>query len=251
MTLRRDQPIFELGLKCHVWGRRALILAGEAEAIAERHRVTVLLTPQAIDLVLLAPRLRHVLLLVPHLDPVTPGAGSGAFLAEAAREAGAAGALLNHAERRLALSDIAGAIRRAKEVGLFAVVCADSPDQATAIAQLAPELILAEPPDLIGGNRSVAAVRSDFIAETLARVRAVNPSIGVLNSAGIRTPEDAAAVIEAGADGTGTTSGVVKAADPPGMLGAMAAAVEATFVRRSSGHRAQEPIEFSPQKPRP
>ncbi len=218
--------MFEVGLKCYLYGRRAADLARAADGIGLAHGVTTLFTPQLVDIPLIARETRNLLVLAPHIDPVEAGRGSGSVLPEAVKEAGAAGVLLNHAERRLTLSHIARAIVRADAVGLITVVCADSADEAAAVAHLGPNIILAEPPDLIGGTHSVAAARQDFIPQVMRAVRRVNPAIRVLNSAGIRTPDDAAAVIRAGADGTGSTSGVLTAHDPIEMLNAMVAAVK-------------------------
>jgi triosephosphate isomerase len=77
-------------------------------------------------------------------------------LPEALREAGAVGTLLNHSERRMTLGDINRAIVRAREVGLATLVCADSPEEAAAVAQLGPDIVLAEPPELIATSRSAA-----------------------------------------------------------------------------------------------
>ena len=52
------------------------------------------------------------------------------------------------------------------------------------------------------------------VRDTIAAVRAINPDIMVLQGAGISGPEDVANVIRAGAQATGCTSGVMKAADP-------------------------------------
>ena len=64
----------------------------------------------------------------------------------------AVGVLLNHAEKRLTLSEIGRTIRRADEVGLATLVCADTPEEAAAVAHLGPNIILAEPPELIGSG---------------------------------------------------------------------------------------------------
>jgi len=92
------------------------------------------------------------------------------------------------------------------------MVCADSPEEAAALAHLKPTMIMAEPSDLIGGSDPVAK-QQEFIAATIAAVRRIDRDILIFNSAGIRRAEDAAAVINAGADGAGSTSGVLTAAD--------------------------------------
>jgi triosephosphate isomerase len=137
--------------------------------------------------------------------------------------------LLNHVERRLTLSDIARNIKRADEVGLCTLVCSDSPAEAAAVAQLLPNMVLAEPPELIGTGRSVATENRAFITESIRLVKKVNPKIIVFNSAGIRTAEDVANVIRAGAEATGTTSGILKAEDPFRQMEEMIAALKRTW----------------------
>lgn len=227
-------PLFELGLKGYLWGSKAVELAQIADRIAADYEVTLLFTPQYVDIPRIAQATRRLVVLAPHIDPVAVGRGSGSVLPEAVKDAGAAGVLLNHAEKPITLSHIAGAIRRSDEVGLATVVCADSPAEAAAVAHLGPNAILAEPPSLIGGDKSVAVEMRDFITQTIKAVKTIDPRILILNSAGIRSPQDAAAVIRAGADGTGCTSGVLTAVDPPAMLEAMVRAVREAWVQAIS-----------------
>ena len=72
-------------------------------------------------------------------------------------------------------------------------------------------VIVAEPTELIG-----TGVASDmgYVRDTIEAVRKINPDIMVLQGAGISGPDDVANVIRAGAQATGCTSGVMKAADP-------------------------------------
>lgn len=233
-TLR--PPVFELGLKGYLWGRASVELARVAARIGREQGVTMLFTAGLVDVAAVAAATHgELLVLSPQVDAVLPGRGStsGCILPEALRDAGVAGALLNHSERPMGLGQIARSIRRCDQSNLITVVCADSPDEAAALAHLGPNIILAEPPDLIGGNQSVASAQSQFIGRSVAAVRQVNPSILVVNSAGIRTPEDAAAVIEAGADGTGSTSGVLASENPAAMLEAMVRAVRQAWTRRN------------------
>lgn len=226
-----SKPLFELGLKAYLYGERAVALARVMDRLGVQYGVTTVFTPQIVDIQRIAQATEHLLVFSPHLDPVGIGRGSGSVLAEAVKEAGAAGMLLNHAERRVTMSHIAQSIRRADEVGLLSMVCADSPEEAAALAYLGPNMIMAEPPDLIGGNKSVAEVQREFILRTVDAVKRINPDIIIFNSAGIRSGEDAAAVIHFGADGTGSTSGVLTAEDPAAKLEEMIAAVAAASPR--------------------
>lgn len=225
-------PVFELGLKAYVYGQAAVALAIAADRLSQKHGVTVILAPQSVDLAAVAGATQHLLVFAQHVDPIPIGRGHGTVLAEAVEAAGGVGVQLNHMERRVSFSDLAEGIARAHAVGLAALVYADSPRQAAALAHLEPDLILAEPPELIGTEQSVAAANQAFIAQSVEAVRAVDEEILVLNSAGIRTGADAAAVIQAGADGTGATSGVVKAPDPVAALDAMLQAVRQAWDER-------------------
>jgi len=145
------------------------------------------------------------------MDPLCPGRGLGSVLPESVKEAGAVGVMLNHAEKKLKMDVIKETIARADEVGLATIVCADSVEEIRQVAELAPNLIVAEPTELIG-----TGVASDmgYVRDTIEAVRKINPDIMVLQGAGISGPDDVANVIRAGAQATGCTSGVMKAADP-------------------------------------
>jgi len=227
-------PFFELGPKVYLHGRAALDLARAADRIAERYDVRIIFSPQYGDIPLVAREAGHLLVFAQHMDSVTVGRGIGAVLPEALKDAGAVGVLLNHAERRLTLSEINRTIRRADEVGLATLVCADTPEEAAAIAHLAPNIVLAEPPALIGSAQAGAAGR-DWVARTNELVRAVDPRIRVLHSAGIRGPQDVADIVGLGAEATGCTSAVVTAKDPAAVLESMIRAMREAWDRLHEG----------------
>jgi len=56
-----------------------------------------------------------------HVDPIKPGNATGHILAEAVKEAGAVGTLINHAEKQLKLSEIEAIISltRGKRLGFL------------------------------------------------------------------------------------------------------------------------------------
>ncbi|HYL40728.1 MAG TPA: triose-phosphate isomerase [Candidatus Binatus sp.] len=222
-------PVFEIGLKGYLYGAAAVRLAVAADRLAAEHDVAIVFDPQAVDIAAVAAATSHLLVFAQHVDPVTIGRGVGAVLAEAVREAGAQGVLLNHSERRLTLADLRRTIERAKEVGLATLVCADSPEEAAAIAMLGPDIVLAEPPELIATGRSTATAMRDFVERSIDLVRRVDPSVLVMCSAGIRTARDAADMMRLGVDGTGSTSGILKASDPVAQMRAMVESVAETW----------------------
>ena len=219
-------PYFEIGPKCFMWGKRMLKLAQAVDRIAEKYDLDIIVTPQYADIRLIAENTSRIHVYAQHMDTLRPGRGLGSVLPESVKEAGAVGVMLNHAEKKLTLDQIRESIARADEVGLATIVCADSVDEIRQVAEMGPNLIVAEPTELIG-----TGVASDmgYVRDTIEAVRQINPDIMVLQGAGISGPEDVANVIRAGAQATGCTSGVMKAADPEAAAEAMLRTLRETW----------------------
>ena len=219
-------PYFEIGPKCFMWGERMLRLAKAVDEIAAEYDLDVIITPQYADIRMIAENTSHIHVYAQHMDHLRPGRGLGSVLPESIKEAGAVGVMLNHAEKKLTLDEIEKTIARADEVGLATIVCADSVREIEAVAKLSPNLIVAEPTELIG-----TGVTSDmgYVRDTIEAVRRINPDIMVLQGAGISTPDDVARIIRAGALATGCTSGVMRAADPEAAARAMLSTLRAVW----------------------
>ena len=222
-------PVFEIGLKGYLYGADAVRLAQAADRLSRELDVSVIFDPQAVDIPAVARATERLLVFAQHMDPVAVGRGVGSVLPEALREAGAVGTLLNHSERRMTLGDINRAIVRAREVGLATLVCADSPEEAAAVAQLGPDIVLAEPPELIASSRSAATEMRGFVERSVELVRQIDPGIIVMCGAGVQTPDDVEKMIELGVGGTGSSSGVLKAADPVALMRAMLTAMKRSW----------------------
>lgn len=224
-------PFFEFGPKAYLYGEDMLAYARHADALAVEFGVDIVVSPQLCDIRLIASACKNIKVFAQHMDGIPVGRGMGMALPEALREAGARGALLNHSERRMTLAELEAALRRAKEVEFITLVCADSPEQAAAIAHLSPDALIVESPMLIGGGG-----RGDDDAEAIRAtnrlVAAVDPTIKILHAAGIANAGDVHRVIAAGSDATGSTSGIVKAADPFAMMRDMIAAVRRAWDER-------------------
>ena len=214
-------PVFEIGLKGYCWGAEAVRLAVEADRLAAELGVSIVYDPQAVDIPAVAAATSRILVFAQHMDPLAPGRGVGGVLAEALRDAGAVGTLLNHSEKPMPLGAMAMAIERARAIGLFTLVFADSPAEAAALAHLGPDIILAEPPELIATGVSAGNVMAGFVADTVAAVKGVDPEILVMSGAGVNGAEDVDRMIRLGLDGTGSSSGILKADDPVAAMRAM------------------------------
>ena len=92
-----------------------------------------------------------------------------------------------------------------------------------------PNIIVAEPSELIGTGKIVDEA---YVKATTSAIKKINPEIQVLPAAGIKDENDVYKVIKAGADATGTTSGIMKAEDPEAMMDAMIRAVRMAWDER-------------------
>lgn len=220
-------PVFEIGFKAYLYGDDALEVAKAADRISVDSGIPIILSPQYVDIARIASETEKLLVFAQHCDSIETGRGVGSILPEAIKDAGAAGVMLNHAERRMTLSEISRTIKRADEVGLLTMVCADTPEEAMAVAQFHPSIILAEPPALIGSG-AWAGVQDaeEYVSQSIEMVKKVDQRIIVLSGAGIKNGDDVKQIVRTGADGTGACTAIVKAADPAGMVAEMVSALK-------------------------
>jgi triosephosphate isomerase (EC 5.3.1.1) len=160
-----------------------------------------------------------------HVDPVAHGSHTGSVHASAVADTGATGTLLNHSEERLRLADIDGGLGAAAAADLSTVVCANDPDQSAAVAALGPDAVAVEPPELIGGDVSVASADPGIVEDAVAAVTRVDDGVDLYCGAGVSTGEDVAAAADLGASGVLLASGVAKADDPRAVLRDLASGV--------------------------
>ena len=171
---------------------------------------------------MISEKTEHIVVCAQSMDPLTPGRGMGHILPESLYEAGARAVFLNHAENPKTVAQLAACIRRAKELGMTAIVCADSVAEARAVACLDPDIVLAEPTDLIGTGK---VADDSYTTETVKALNAINPDVLVMIASGVSTAQDCYNVIKLGADGTGATSGILNAPSPAVRVREMAEAI--------------------------
>lgn len=222
-------PFFEIGPKSYLYGDDILELAKAADAASEKYDVDVIFTCPVVDIRRVAETTKRLHVFAPHMDPIYPGRGLADTLPESLVAAGAEGVMLNHVEKPLSFDVLAETIKRADEVGLTTIVCADSMADAGKIAGLHPDIIVAEPSELIGTGVSVGP---EYVQAATDSVKNVDANILVLTAAGIAGGEDVYNTIMAGADATGSSSGVAKAADRPAMVDEMIAACRKAWNER-------------------
>jgi len=205
-------PIIVVNVKTYAeaTGKKALEIAEIMSKVAKETDANLAIAVQHPDIKIVADNV-DIPVLAQHIDPIEPGSHTGWILAEAVKEAGAIGTLLNHSEHRLKLADIDTCIKLAKENELTTIVCSNNLDTSKAIAALKPDFVAIEPPELIGGDISVTTANPEIVADAVREVRAINREIKILCGAGVKKGEDVSKAIELGTDGVLLASGVVKA----------------------------------------
>ncbi len=215
-------PFFEIGPKSYLYGEEIIDLAKAADAASEKYHVDIIFTTPLVEIARVKAATKRLHVFAPHMDPLRPGRGLADVLPESLAAVGAEGVMLNHAEKPLSISVLRQTILRADEVGLTTIVCADSIAEAGMIARLNPNIIVAEPSELIGTGITSGP---EYVEASMRAVKDVNPDILVLQGAGISNGNDVYRTISAGAEATGSSSGVVKAPDRAAMVEEMISAV--------------------------
>ncbi len=215
-------PFFEYGPKCYMYGDTLLKIAKDLDKLSEKYDVDIILDVPDTELKNIADNVKNVKVFSQHLDSLAVGKGMGRTLAEAVKATGAVGVMLNHAERKLTLEELEKAMARAKEVGLLTMVCADSVDEVKAIAKLAPDILVAEPTELIGTGK---APDKEYVDEVIRVIKEINPNIMPFPSAGVTKGADCYNIVKAGASGSGCSSAIAKAENPSALAEEMIAAV--------------------------
>ena len=199
-------PFFEIGPKNYLWGDDVVELAKVADKASEKYKVDIIFTTPLTEIRRVKEATKYIHVFAPHMDSLKPGRGLADTLPEAVKATGAEGVMLNHCEKPLTIAQLKAAIVRADEVGLATIVCADSCAEAAAIAHLRPNIIVAEPTELIGTGK---ASDREYVEASTRAVKDVDPEILVLQGAGIKCYDDVYRNIFAGADATGSSSGIV------------------------------------------
>ncbi len=214
-----EKPIVAVNFKAYYpysFGENALRIARDAKKVWEETGVEIILIPPYTEIksVLEVVKGTEIKVYAQHADPVEPGARTGFIPLEGLKEAGVHGVLLNHSEHRLKLADINWLIKKAKELELRTLVCADVPETGAAVAVLKPDMVAVEPPELIGTGIPVSKAKPEVITRSVELIRKVNSEVIILTGAGISKGEDVYAAIKLGTSGVLVASAIVKAKNP-------------------------------------
>ena len=211
-------PLVVLNFKTYIeaTGKNAVRLAEMCSDVSRDAGITIIAVPQPSDIRPVAET--GIPVFAQHIDGASAGSGTGYMLAEAVRDAGAIGTLINHSERRLTLAEIDAAIQAARRTGIATIVCSNNIATTKAAAALKPDFVAIEPPELIGTGIPVSTADPGIVSGAVDAALGIDPDVPVLCGAGISKGEDMAAALELGAEGVLLASGIVRAPDPKAAL---------------------------------
>lgn len=189
-------------------GYKAITLARICKRVQEDCGVRIVAVPQVADL-------RNCVetgadCWVQHVDPVEQGKNTGWITREDVEEAGAMGTILNHSEHKLEGELLKKTMTMIGGLAFEACLCAAGIDEAVKIAELVPDYIAYEPPELIGSrDKSVASEKPETIEQLVKAV--MTP---ILVGAGVHSAEDVRVALKLGAKGVLLATDVVLSEAP-------------------------------------
>lgn len=223
MAVKIRTPYFEIGTKNYIYGDQVLEYARAADAAAKKYDIDVLFITPCTEIRRVAENTEHLIVLAPYMDTLRPGRGMADILPEGLKAAGAQGVVINHCEKPMSLPQMKATIERARELDFIVFACADTLEEARAVAQLHPDIINPEPTEVIGGGNGVSPM--GYVKESIRVIKEIYPDIMVEQAAGITNGQQVYDFIMAGSEAAGAASGIMNARDPIAMIEEMIGAV--------------------------
>ena len=208
-----NKPLIIVNFKTYqgAQGHSAEVLARTMESVQTDARLVAAVS--ALDLSSVVEAAPNLEVWCQHLDPISFGSNTGWIHPETAMARGAKGTLINHAEHKVSLEQVAMLLDQVPEE--FEVcACAADVDEARALAALVPNYVAVEPPELIGGDISVTSADPGIVSGTVSAVIQTNDQVQVLCGAGVKSGKDVSTAMDLGAKGVLLASGVAKSENP-------------------------------------
>jgi len=217
--LKVSLPVIILNYKTYAeaTGPQAVNLSKITEKLSKKYGISIVIAPQFVDIAIISSKVK-VPVFAQHLDPINPGSHTGQILPESVQAAGAVGTLLNHAERKLPAEILEKAVTRAKELNLMTCICAENLEVASRTAELDPDYVAFELPELIGTGQSISTTEPELVRSSVKQILDANSNVIPLCGAGISTGADVTAALELGTQGVLLASAFTKAINPTQVL---------------------------------
>lgn len=202
------KPIIVINFKTYKQGKEVIKLA----KIIEKFNKNIIIGVQASDIYEVVKKTK-LKVYAQHVDYFKKGRNTGFVLPEAIKKDGGVGSFLNHSEHKLKYRILKKTIKRCKKLGLKTIVFAKDLKEAKKIGKLKPDYLIIEPPELVGGKKSVSKEKPELI-EKISKKLKTNFLVG----AGIKTKEDINIAMKLGAKGIAISSVITMSKNPGKIL---------------------------------
>jgi triosephosphate isomerase len=193
-----------------VSGSHTIRFAKVAEQVADNLRIEIVIAPPQPSLSAVIQNVK-LPVICQHVDDSGVGSTTGFFIPEVAKSYGPVGSLINHSEHRLNIKTIRNLVERLHQLRMVSVVCAQTAQEVAELADLSPNFIAVEPPELIGSGKAVSKVNPSVITDSLQVLAKNSTPTKMICGAGITDKSDVISALELGAEGILVASSVVKA----------------------------------------
>ncbi|MGD9276118.1 MAG: triose-phosphate isomerase [Candidatus Pacearchaeota archaeon] len=197
------KPVIIINLKTYQQGKKSVEIAKKISRVDKK----IIIGAQASDIFEICKVVKNPIF-VEHVDYQLPGRNTGFILPEAVKADRAKGVFLNHSEHKLKFDVIKKTVLRCKKLKLKTAIFASSLSEAKKIKKLKPDYLIYEPPELVGGKKSVSLAKPEIIKKIHEKL-----NYDLLVGAGIKTNEDLKIAMKLGAKGIAVSSGITKARD--------------------------------------
>lgn len=201
---KMKKPLIVINLKTYQQGEKAIKIAKEIERVDK----DIILGVQASDIYEITKKTK-LKVYAQHVDYFLPGRNTGYILPEAVKKDKAVGTFLNHSEHKLKYRVLRKTVKRCREVGLKVLIFAASVKEAKRVERLKPDFLVIEPPELVGGKKSVSKEKPELIRDIKNKIK-----MDFLVGAGINSKEDIDIAIMLGARGVAFSSIITQAKNP-------------------------------------
>lgn len=203
-----------INFKQYVVGNKTISLARKIHA-AKKSGHQLILIPPFLSLQRVAKI--HQPTFAQHVDAIEQGAHTGSVSVAELKRAAVQGALLNHAERKIPLSELKVTLKLCAQLHIRCMVCASSIVELQSIAKLKPTFIAYEPQRLIGTQDAVTD-HPGLLQKAKSLVHKISPKSILLCGAGIHSKEDVKHAFALGFDGVLLSHAVCTSKDPAALL---------------------------------
>ena len=194
-----------------IGGKKSLELSKVSEQVSDSIGIDIMIAPPQSSLSQVCATVK-IPVISQHVDFSKPGSTTGFIVPELIKSYGAVGSLINHSEHRIDNIDtIRELVSLLRNLQMISIVCVRTPEEAGTIANLNPDFIAIEPPELIGSGKAVSKENPSIVTRSISAVADKSVNSQVICGAGIVDKADVESALRLGAKGILVASGIIKA----------------------------------------